>query len=198
MRLLINKTTMTVVSSIAILLSIPSLAEAKGGLKNNNDASVSCSIGNLSGSVNCLGAFGGNDSNSDLQGSFGISDWEETLKLDSNAGSVSGNGINLNVGGNATSGTFSLNGLDSNSNYMVALKGGPSYSLYDLDRGNTNLAGNWNTQGIFKGNGQAKPGLSHFTVYRGNSEAVPEPTTLFGVAVAGGLGVWLKKKKDQA
>lgn len=157
-------------------------------------ASVSCDTSNLTGATECLGAITGNDSNSDLSGSFGIDDWTEFSKLDSGSGD---NGI-INVTGGSTSGDYSLSGLDNNSNYMVALKGGPSYSLYNLGSGFESTSGTWDTSGIQTGGGKASPGLSHFTIYEsGNSQAVPEPTTILGLALAGGLGGFLKKKASK-
>ena len=181
------------VSAIALTSLISSPARAKGG-SSSVDNSVACSTSNLSGASNCLGAIGGNDANSNLIGSFGINDWQQFSKIDSNSGSNS----NLSVGGGNTSGTWSLNGLNSNSDYMVALKGGPSYSLYYLGRGETTAGGSWNTEGLAKGNGKPSPGLSHFTVYKGNSQAVPEPTTILGVMLAGGIGAWCKNKFNRS
>ena len=182
------KQSSVVLGAIGIMVSFSSPAEARPG---GSSSSVTCDLGNFSGSSACLGPLSGNDSNSDLSGSFGIDTWTEFSKLDAG----SGNNGKIDVVGSSTSGNWSLNGLDSSTNYMVALKGDPSHSLYYLGSGNTGFNNEtWNTDGIVKGNGKANPGLSHFSVYQGSSEAVPEPMTILGVALAGGLGAWGKKK----
>lgn len=122
------------------------------------DTSVSCSITNLSGATRCAGPFQGNDSNSTLDDVFGSGEWLEIVKVD---GGATKNGLSV-IGG--TSGTWSFTGsLGDYSAVMVALKGGPSFSLYELEAGVT--SGTWDTLGIVKGNGKASPGLSHFTLY---------------------------------
>lgn len=136
------------------------------------DTSVSCDVSNLSGALQCAGPFEGNDSNSILDDVFGSGVWEEIAKVD---GGESAKG--LTVSGSGTTGTWSYSGglLGDFSQVMVALKGGPSFSLYELENGVT--AGNWDTFGIVKGNGQAGPGLSHFTLY-GRGEALPPPSAI--------------------
>lgn len=185
-----NQQFRTVIKSGTLLVSAIALTTLMSSPARAQD----CSTDNLSGSSQCLGSFSGNDANSNLSGSFGINDWQKFSKIDSNSGSNS----NLTVGGGSTSGNWSLNGLNSNSDYMVALKGGPSYSLYYLGSKQTEAGGNWNTSGLAKGNGKPSPGLSHFTVYEGNSQAVPEPTTILGVMLAGGIGAWCKNKFNQS
>jgi hypothetical protein len=134
---------------------------------------VACSPSNLTGSTTCLGALDGNDSNSDLSGSFGVDSWTELFKVDSRSGTAGG----LTVTGDGQSGQYTITGLDPNMTYMVALKGGPTYSLYYLGSGQS-FSGTWNTNGLAKGNGAPGPDLSHFTVYQaagGTADPVADP-----------------------
>lgn len=154
---------------------------------------VACNISNVSGSSNCQGAFNGNDANQDLSNLFGISKWNQFAKVDNDSGSKGG----LTVTGGGTSGGWTISGITSDK-YMIILKGGPSFSSYLLN--STTTSGTWNTAGLFKGNGDPGPGLSHFTVYVPDAQAVPEPLTILGSAVALGFGGYLKKeyaKKQQ-
>ena len=206
-----NQQSRTVFKSGALLVSAIALTSLISSPARANN-SVACSTNNLSGANDCLGSFSGNDANSDLSGSFGINDWQEFSKIDLDEDDSYSNS-NLTVGlgegdedeedededeNEAIQGSWQLNGLNANSDYMVALKGGPSYSLYYLGRGETTAGGSWNTEGLAKGNGKPSPGLSHFTVYKGNSQAVPEPTTILGVMLAGGIGAWCKNKCNQS
>lgn len=150
------------------------------------ETSVSCSVTNLTDAVQCAGPFEGNDSNSVLDQVFGFGEWHEIVKVDSG---VSNDGLSVTTG---TSGTWSYTGdLGDYSSVMVALKGGPSFSLYELEAGVT--SGNWDTLGIVKGNGKAAPGLSHFTLYGRKSSSpvlppVPLPAPVLGlIAGIGGL-----------
>jgi len=199
------------VSAIALTTLISSPARARGGPPPFDDP-VECSTNNLSGASNCLGSFSGNDSKSEVNDnvSFGINNWREFSKIDLDNDSYSNSNLTVELGegdeedeededeNEAIQGTWSLNGLNSNSDYMVALKGGPSYSLYYLGRGQENAGGSWNTSGLNKVGDGKTPGLSHFTVYQGNTEAVPEPTTILGVMLAGGIGAWCKNKFNQS
>ncbi|MGB3514359.1 MAG: PEP-CTERM sorting domain-containing protein [Microcoleaceae cyanobacterium] len=154
-------------------------------------AAVNCSTNDVTGSASCEGAFSGNDSNSDLGGLFNVDEWVEWAKVDNDSGTDGG----LTVGGGGQSGTWSVSGIDSP--FMIALKGGPSYSAYYMD-GNT-TSGDWNTDGLFKGNGKPGPGLSHFSVYiaKGDNNAeVPEPLTILGSGLALGFGAMFKKKQS--
>ncbi len=166
------------------------------------EAQVSCDVSNFTQSIDCEGAFSGN-ATPDIPGNtyFGISDWTEILKVNSDSGTDSGSGGFLEVTGGGTSGGYSLTGLDAGHQYMVALKGGPSFSVYLLEAGITDESGSWNTDGLFKGNGKPGPGLSNVTVWKTRiapppPERIPEPiSTLavfaFGAVAAGGA---LKKK----
>ncbi len=97
----------------------------------------------------------------------------------------------MTVTGGGTSGGWTLTGVDT-SNLMVVLKGGNSFSAYEL---NGATSGDWNTLGLEKGNGEPGPGLSHFTVYE--AEPVPEPLTILGSATALGIGGLLKREQSK-
>jgi len=101
----------------------------------------------------------------------------------------------LAAAGGGKSGGWSLTGVDT-SNLMIVLKGGLSFSAYEL---NGATSGNWNTLGIEKGNGNPEPGLSHFTVYQApqDAEPVPEPLTILGSATALGIGGLLKRQQSK-
>ncbi|MGI3213290.1 hypothetical protein ACROSR_19575 [Roseovarius tibetensis] len=102
------------------------------------NAGTTCSVSDFTiGSVDasqCEGAFSGNDSNTDLNGIFGISGWMEIVKVDAPDTSDSGNGVALTVNGNGgTSGTWSVDSWGGFTTVMGVLKGGPTFSAYLLD-----------------------------------------------------------------
>jgi hypothetical protein len=136
-----------------------------------------CDIGQLTTSTACAGTFAGNDANQSLDGLFGVDGWTELAKVDSD----SGTGGILTVTGGGTSGSWSVSGWDGLTRVMAVLKGGPSFSAYLLDLGST--GGSWTTAGLARGNGQAGPGLSHFTLY-----AAPIPLPAGGVLLLTALG----------
>ena len=166
------------------------------------DTSVECDVSNLSGALQCAGPFEGNDSNSILDDVFGSGAWEEIVKID---GGGSANG--LTVSGSGSSGTWSYAGpLGDYSQVMVALKGGPSFSLYELDMDLDFGSGTfgWDTLGIVKGNGKAGPGLSHFSLYGREGDlpppsAVPLPGPIWALlAGIGGLAALRKRASLRA
>lgn len=184
---MIKQTAFVVAGAIAVGL----------GMTDTASAVVSCDIGNLAGSVQCEGTFSGNDANSDLSGAFGFDSWTEAFKIDGGSGSDGG----LTVTDGGKTGSYSLGGLEADYTYMVALKGGPSYSLYLLGDGSQSYGGDWNTDDLFKGNGKAGPNLSHLTVYKTRvdepkPEKVPEPISVLGVFAFGAIatGGALKRK----
>ena len=160
------------------------------------DTSVSCSVTNITGATQCAGPFKGNDSNSVLDEVFGVGEWQEIVKVDSG---VSNDGLSVTKG---TSGQWSYTGdLGDYSSVMVALKGGPSFSLYEIEAGVT--SGNWDTLGIVKGNGKVGVGLSHFTLYGRKSSspvlppAVPLPAPVLGlIAGLGGLAALRRTRRN--
>ncbi|MEQ8465178.1 PEP-CTERM sorting domain-containing protein [Coleofasciculus sp. E1-EBD-02] len=161
-----------------------------------------CSISDLQGAELCEGAFEANDSSSTVNDNalFGIDEWSQLFKVNSSSGTDGDLTVSKN-NGQAKNGTWSLTGIDFNtSNIMVVLKGGPSFSAYLLDGVTT--SGDWNTDGVVKGNGDPGPGLSHFTVYEApkpvtDPEAVPEPLTILGSATALGIGGLLKRQQSK-
>ncbi len=169
---------------------------------------VSCATSNVSGSVDCQGAFSGNDSNQDLGGLFGIDQWMEFEKVDNSSGTSGA--LTVTAAGDEKSGTWSLSTIPSSPQYMIVLKGGPSFSAYLMD--DDTLSGTWNTLGIQTGgrNPKAGPGLSHFTVYKAvggivtpppddsNPTPVPEPLTILGAGAAIGFGGTFKRKLGKA
>lgn len=194
---------------ISLIGIYPEIAQAKDKEKetNSSTSSVLCSTANLTTSILCEGPFSGNDSNSDLNGIFGLNDWTEFAKVDGDSGTDKG----LTVTGGGTSGGWSLNlggdGLHKYSGVMAVLKGGPSYSAYLLGTDVLNnfkfLNGTWNTDGIYNGSGDPNPGLSHFTIYTTGKmpvtppEDVPEPLTILGTGLALGFGGLFKKQQDK-
>ena len=147
------------------------------------DTSVSCDVSNLEGSVQCAGPFEGNDSNSILDDVFGSGEWDEIVKVE---GGESAEGLTVS-GLGSRSGTWSYTGsLGDYSQVMVALKGGNTFSLYDLELGVT--SGAWNTLGIVD-NKDNNPALSHFTLY--GREGMPPstiPLPAGGVLLLAALG----------
>ncbi|MGB3513510.1 MAG: PEP-CTERM sorting domain-containing protein [Microcoleaceae cyanobacterium] len=169
------------------LLSVSATGAAALTLQGNN-----CSTGNLTGSASCEGTFNGNDANQNLDGLFGQTGWSQLFKVDNSSGTNGGLTVTAD---NEKTGTWSLSGADTSQyDYMAVIKGGNSFSAYSLN----DFSGNWNTDGVVKGNGRPNPGLSHFTVYSiaksNNSEEVPEPLTILGSGLALGFGAMFKKK----
>ncbi|BAQ62636.1 hypothetical protein GM3708_3042 [Geminocystis sp. NIES-3708] len=197
---------------ISLIGIYPEIAQAKDKDKGkekeketiSSSSTVLCSTANLTTSILCEGPFSGNDSNSNLDGIFGLNNWTEFAKVDDDNGTDKG----LTVTGGGTSGGWSLDlGGDGSHKYsgvMAVLKGGPSYSAYllgldVLDNFNF-LNGTWNTDGIYKGNGDPNPGLSHFTIYTTGKmpiRDVPEPLTILGTGLALGFGGLFKKQQDK-
>jgi len=71
--------------------------------------------------------------------------------------------------------------------FVIGIKGGPDYSLYLFDAGNTGITSlNFDTLGIVNGDGRPGPGLSHASLFL---MPVPEPETwalmLAGLAAVG-------------
>ncbi|MFW5655266.1 MAG: VPLPA-CTERM sorting domain-containing protein [Roseicyclus sp.] len=161
---------------------------------------VECSADDLTVSLDCEGAFSGNDSNTDLDGLFSKNGWTELAKVDDASG-TDGDLTVTQDDNTATSGGWSYTGDVSAYSHMIAvLKGGNSFSAYLLDLSVKPLEGAWNTDGIAKGNGKPGPGLSHFGLY--TIDAVPSQVPLPAAAwmLLAGLGglVAMKWRKDAA
>ncbi|TAF54966.1 MAG: hypothetical protein EAZ61_04860 [Oscillatoriales cyanobacterium] len=158
-----------------------------------------CSLGIVSGTVDCEGAFAGNNSNQTIDTLFGI-DWNdnEILKAEDSTGWFDGD---LSIGGGgATSGTWTLSQafVDAYDSLMFVIKGGTSYSAYLWD--GTSTSGTWNTNGIVNSAGR-NPGISHFSVYGvactencGPDTDVPEPGLAIGLG-AMALGAIKARKR---
>ena len=194
------------ISSILALGTIAIVAGDASALTLRT-GSTTCSTRDLTFGGNnalaCEGAYDGNDSNSDLSGVFGQSTWSEWAKV--NSPGTQNKGLTLTGGGNKN-GTYTLSGLSIGEHYMIALKGGPTFSLYDLGEVTTSsLSGDWFTDGILTGNKKnlQAPGLSHLTVYtvpgsnnEDNPQDVPEPLTILGTTIALGFGGLFKNRKN--
>ena len=156
-----------------------------------------CKTESMGGSSACNGVFAGNDSNQNLDGIFGLTGWNELLKVDASSGVESGSGITLTVTSNIdeSAGTWAVNSFAGFENVMFVLKGGNTFSAFLM---NTSiLSGNWNNESIFDRNGN-NPGLSHFTVYASGTPAViPLPAAgLLLISALGGLAAMRRMRKS--
>lgn len=122
----------------------------------------------------CAGAFSGNDSNTDLDGLFDLNGWTPIVKVGGSSGEETGNGVTLSVflgdGGDTRSGSWSVSDWGGYKTVMAVLKGGPTFSVYELDTA-AGTEGTWTTAGIRTGNGNGIPGLSHMTFYQTGGKA---------------------------
>jgi hypothetical protein len=108
----------------------------------------------------CEGAYSGNDSNSNLDGVFGITGWTELVKLDASSGSVTADGVTLSVfldDRDERSGSWSVSGWGGHDTVMAVLKGGPSFAAYMFDT-LAGTEGTWSTDGLRAGGPPAKAG----------------------------------------
>ncbi len=122
---------------------------------------VECNVSSVSGATACAGVFSGNNSNQSLGGFFGIADWGDEIKIDSNSGSEMFAGTTLTVSNVDKEWKLSNAGLYTN--LMFVLKGGPTFSAFLMDL--NVLQGTWDTQSMLTGNGARGAGLSHWSVY---------------------------------
>lgn len=176
-------------------MTVPVLALLLGGSPANADlvnTGTPCSTSSVSGSTACAGIYEGNDSNQDLDGLFGVSDWTEILKLDSNGGTETSNGITLIVDSSSNK-TWSVDTYAGNDPVMFVLKGGDSFSAFLMDI--SVLSGTWDNQSMLKGNDQPGPDLSHWAIYSGGTTVVPLPAAawLFGSALLGMAGIGYRR-----
>lgn len=146
-----------------------------------NCADSAATIGNA-GYLDCVGAFSGNvmgdASEADHLTSVWGGDWTWLGKSDD-----AGSGPFVAGYDGVISGTLvfdaPIQGL-----FVLAIKGGPSYSYYEFDGGTGGIGSlSFDTLGVAKGNGKAGPGLSHFGLYV-QSIPVPEPQT-YALMLAG-------------
>lgn len=155
--------------------------------------STTCSTGDLSGSVDCEGAYSGNPS-PDIPGDtfFGLDDWVEINKAEASA--WADGVITIDSGAGTDMGTFTLSGYSGYDSYMIAIKGGPTFSVYLMD--GTTLSGSWSTAGILKGNNTPGPGLSNFSIW-GSPTVVPLPAGVW-LLLTGIAGLGLAKRRRAA
>ncbi len=148
----------------------------------NGSASCSLSdftIGGSSASA-CEGAYAGNDSNSKLDGIFGIDGWTEIAKVNiPERGFGPFTSGSLTVNGAGKSGAWGVTGWKDNSPVMAVLKGGPTFAAYLLND-LSYTSGTWNTDGIFRGSNKSGPALSHLTFYAGGPTPTPIPLPAAG------------------
>lgn len=170
------KQKMTIVSTVAAAMTAIMLAggasgstlKALGGSGNTTCAGSQFMVDGNDAS-GCAGAFSGNDSNTDLDGLFDLNGWSPIVKVDGSSGVETGNGVTLSVflgdGGDTRSGSWSVSDWGGYKTVMAVLKGGPTFSVYELDTA-AGTEGTWTTGGIRTGNGNGIPGLSHMTLYQ--------------------------------
>ena len=192
-----NKLLMSALGVSTLTIGCLSLNAENANALSFVNSNPGCSTSNLTTSSDCDGIYEGNNSNQDLNGLFGITDWGTEIKVDASSGTTTSNGITLNVtdNGGASSGTWSLSGISLNNyNIMAVLKGGPTFTAYLLD----SLNGTWNNQDLLTDgqNPSRGAGLSHFSVYT-SAKPVPEPLTILGTGLALGLGGLFKSKQQQ-
>ena len=128
-------------------------------LSLSSNASIDCTAGTFTGTVDCRGPFSGNDSNQIDENTelFGLTGWKELTKINTedNVNSYSDDFINFSGSGgklkNNISWSFNNNfDLSSVSELFFSVKGGRSFSTYLWDEETT--SGTFDTQGIVKGN----------------------------------------------
>ena len=158
--------------------------------------------GDVSGSVACGIGAADQDSVSpnraltvNTESFFGSSDWKFGGKL--GEGSYAGTGA-----GSGQSGTFNLSSVFSSSwqNAMLVFKSGRNTTLVGYLLGEGVTSGTWSSpfsSDVF--NVPNTRDVSHVSVYyregSGNSSAVPEPTTMAGIALAGaGLTAYRRRR----
>jgi hypothetical protein len=194
--------TVTAAGSLAFAIPQAIAAPPKSG-PTLLSSGYSCTLGTVTGTVACEGAFEGNNSNQDIDAGsesplFDITWGEEILKAESETGWNDG-ALSI-INGGATSGEWSLTQefADAYESLMFVIKGGTSYSAYLWDGKST--SGTWNTIGIIN-NANQNPGISHFSVYGvactsncGPDTDIPEP----GLAIAlGAMALGAIKARKQ-
>lgn len=135
--------------------------EKKSDKETITNTGTACLTSSVTGALSCLGIFNGNNSNSDVGGLFGIADWSDEFKIDSNAGTLDFAGTTLTVSNSDK--TWSLSNAGTYASMMFVLKGGPTWSAFNMDT--SVLGGSWDTQSMLTGEGSRGAGLSHWSVY---------------------------------
>jgi hypothetical protein len=95
------------------------------------------------------------------------------------------------VTGGGTSGGWSLSDFGGYETVMIALEGGPTFSVYSpRNVAPAASSGDWDTEGILKGNGDSGPGLSNVCVWGRGSAPPPTviPLPAAGWLMLAGLG----------
>ncbi|PIL20643.1 hypothetical protein P775_08945 [Puniceibacterium antarcticum] len=170
----------------AVPLAVALILGAQGALaKTELPRELSCAVASVTGAESCAGIYSGNNSNSDLNGLFGVADWGKEYKIDSDHGSLSFGGTALTVSNRSKS--WSLEGAGTYANLMFVLKGGNSYSAFLMDT--SVLSGSWDTQSMLKGNGKRGPDLSHWSVYTQGTTTVGKPGVPSAVPLPAGVGL---------
>lgn len=143
-----------------------------------------CVVGSIQGATACNGAFSGNDSNSNLDGLFGLTGWNELFKLNGGSGTAGADGIELTVSDNNDGKSWMINSFGDLESVMFIMKGGPSFSAFLM---NTSiLSGSWDNLSMFNGGGR-NADLSHWSVYA-TSNPAPIPLPAAGVLLITALG----------
>ncbi len=145
----------------------------------------------------CGGAFGGNDSNQDVEGWI-LTTWGlNVAQLGKTDGSGAALGPFVAYGAGASSGNLLFNSPVSGV-FVLSLKASNRFSLYQFDTGTDSWTSlSFNTIGTSTNPGGTAQGLSHATFYAGSTVVVPEPASafllLFGIM---GVGFVARRRRD--
>ena len=135
---------------------------------------TACDVASVEGATACAGIFSGNDSNTAVDGLFGVTGWTQVAKLDASSGTISGGGNTFTVTNTGNGGTWTISSYAGFAPVMFVTKGGPTYSAFLMDL--ATLTGAWNTDSMLKGNGQRGADLSHWSIYQGGLAPVTPET----------------------
>ena len=178
-------------AAVALMLALGSPAEAQ---LTPASGGPDCLVANIvPGFSACRGSFEGNNLGNGDPGATNTINFINSLW---------GPGF-AEVGGDETgweSSTGSISWGGSLTEFVIALKAGPYFSLYYFDGSEGALSGlNYDTSGTGL-NPQGKAlGLSHYTLYAGDPVTVPEPGTmlLLGTGLLGMVAV-RRRREDLA
>lgn len=196
-----------------ISLSVTAVASLTFGVEGASAqlsaTGMSCNVANLTGTDECEGIFGGNDSNTITTETqlFGKTGWTELFKVDDSSGTTGPLTVALDNPRNDDAGTWKLSedfSFDSYESVMFVLKGGNSFTSYLSD--GVTMAGDWENGDLLKGNGRRGAGLSHFTVWTtgtGSGEKdepkpvpVPEPAAMLGLGSVALASRFLRRQSN--